>query len=186
LYIYISVSSVNHHSTTHTNHHTTTPQYSIQRQPSTKNSSNRQVNTNIMKFEIILWKVLFNTVTNRIEKRASSNNMGVGDWRERERKNRIQLGNFFPHTQSGWEREKNYCNNFIPDFVPICWVKDIDLMTVSVLEIRWRWKCETPRGLYSKNPMSPFYLLWDSSCKLFIYRGTHPPELINYRPNSYT
>jgi hypothetical protein len=131
-----------------------------------------------MKFKFILWKVLFNTVTNRIEKRTSSNNI--------RRKNRIQLGNFFPHTQSGWEREKNYCNNVIPDFVPICWVKDIDLMTVSVLEIRSHWKFETPRGLYSKNPMSLIYLLWDSSCKLFIYRGTHPPELINYRPNSYT
>ncbi len=30
--------------------------------------------------------------------------------------------------------------------------------------------------------MSPIYLLWDSSCKLIIYCGTHPPELIKYRP----
>jgi hypothetical protein len=39
---------------------------------------------------------------------------------------------------------------------------------------------------YSRNPMSPIYLLWDSSCKLIIWCGTHPPELINYRPISNT
>jgi hypothetical protein len=33
--------------------------------------------------------------------------------------------------------------------------------------------------------MSPIYLLWDSSCKLIIYCGTHPPELIKYRPISH-
>ncbi len=44
--------------------------------------------------------------------------------------------------------------------------------------------CETPRVLYCRNPMSPIYLLWDSSCILIIYCGAHPPELINYRPIS--
>ena len=70
-------------------------------------------------------------------------------------------------TQSGWEFEKKYWNNFIPDFIPICWVKDIDLTVVSVLEIRSRVKCATPPGLYSRDPMSPIYLLWDSVNYLF-------------------
>ena len=49
------------------NHHTTTPQYSNQRQSSTKNSSIDSI-VQLEYFEIILGKVLFNTVTNRIEK----------------------------------------------------------------------------------------------------------------------
>jgi len=53
---------------------------------------------------------------------------------------------------------------------------------VSLLEIRWSAKRTTTRVLYCRNPMSPIYLLWDSSCKLIIYCGTHPPELIKYRP----
>ena len=85
-------------------------------------------------------------------------------------------------------------NNCIPDFIVIGWVKDIDIITVTVLEIRWRAKLEirwyskrtTSRTLYSRRPMSPIYLPWDSSRKLFIYCGTHPPELFNYRPNSFT
>jgi hypothetical protein len=50
---------------------------------------------------------------------------------------------------------KKYCNIFIPDFIPICWVKDIDLKTVSVLEIWWRAKGDTPRCLYSRKTMCP-------------------------------
>jgi hypothetical protein len=49
------------------NHHTTTPQYSIQRQPNTKKSSIDSI-VQYEYFQIILGKVLFNTVTNRIEK----------------------------------------------------------------------------------------------------------------------
>ena len=49
------------------NNHTTTSQYSIQRQPSTKNSSIDSIVEHEY-FEIILGKVLFNTATNRIEK----------------------------------------------------------------------------------------------------------------------
>ena len=49
------------------NHHTTTPQYSIQRQPSTKNSSIGSI-VQQEYFEMILGKVLFHTVTNGIEK----------------------------------------------------------------------------------------------------------------------
>ena len=55
-----------HHDTTVDNH-TTTPQYSNQRQPNIKNSSIDSI-TQHEYFEIILEKVLFNTVTNRIRK----------------------------------------------------------------------------------------------------------------------
>jgi hypothetical protein len=32
----------------------------------------------------------------------------------------------------------------------------------------------TPRVLYCRNPVSPIYLLWDSSCTFIIYCGTSP------------
>ena len=56
---------------------------------------------------------------------------------------------------------------------------------MSLLETRRCAKCAKPRVLYCRNPMSPIYLLWDSSCKLIIYCGTHPPEFIKYRPISH-
>jgi hypothetical protein len=71
----------------------------------------------------------------------------------------------FPHTQTGWECGKKCYNIFVPTFIPTCWVKDIDLTTVSVVEIQWCVKCPTSQVLYYRNPMSPIYLLWDSSCK---------------------
>ncbi len=49
-------------------------------------------------------------------------------------------------THSSWLRMwKKYCNNFVPSFIPICWVKDIDLTSVSLLEIRWFAKRATTR-----------------------------------------
>ncbi len=80
--------------------------------------------------------------------------------------------------------EEKYCNNFIHAFIVICWVKNIDLTGVLVLEIWLLTKWTTSRVLYCRNPMSPIYLLWDSSCKSIIYFGTYPPESINYRPIS--
>ncbi len=81
-----------------------------------------------------------------------------GKRRRRPRKIRMKLGTFYPHTHPGWECEKKYYNNCIPDFVTICWVKDIDLIEVSVLENRWRTSSPSNEnsGVYSVN--NPVYM----------------------------
>ena len=97
-------------------------------------------------------------------------------------------------TQNLWDTHSTFSNTWwwqwcTSDFISICWVKDIDITEVSVLEIRWRAKSATPRILYCRNHV-PYLFTMDSSCKLFLllfyYESrncvTHPQELINYRP----
>jgi hypothetical protein len=43
-----------------------------------------------------------------------------------------------------------------------------------------------PRPSTSTNPISPIYLLLESSCKLIIYCDKHVPELNNYLLNSHS
>jgi hypothetical protein len=45
-----------------------------------------------------------------------------------------------------------YCNKFVPDVIPICWVKDIDLTSVSLLEIQCRAKGYVPGSVLVGTP----------------------------------